>query len=405
MKLRTQTFALLALTFTPASAARLDAQVPQYRLTQPDAVLEQAFGLVLRIREMPDGRVLIADPLGQALVLADLAAGTADTIGRVGQGPAEYRQPDAVYPFPGDSTLLVDLGNARLTVLGPDGSFGPTMPIAQGEPSGPGLGGMMIVMPQDVDGRGRIYFQPPGFGPGAALPDSGVVMRMDRSTGTFDTVATVKLQQLKRSTSGGGGNQSVRISAVPYSPRDGWAVAPDGRVAVVRSNGYYVEWIHPDGRVVKGPQVPFRPVPIRRAEKREWVARQNNGIAMGISITNGVRQTSFRRGGSGLGRGSELDGYDWPDTKPAFNPTSPRVDLDGNLWVERYGPANSARNYDLFDANGVLQARVTLPAGRQLVGFGREGAEAGAGAGAGAVYLVFTDEFDLQYLERYRLEK
>ncbi len=392
MKLRTHTFALLALTFTASSAARLDAQVPQYRLTQPDAVLEQAFGLVLRIREMPDGRVLIADPLGQALALADLAAGTADTIGRVGQGPEEYRQPDAVYAFPGDSTLLVDLGNARLTVLGPDGSFGPTMPIAQGEPRGPGLGGMMMVLPQDVDGRGRIYFQPPGFRPGAALPDSGFVVRMDRSTGTFDTVATVKLQELNRSTSGGAGNQSVRISAVPYSPRDGWAVAPDGRVAVVRSNGYYVEWIHPDGRVVKGPQVPFRPVPIRRAEKQEWVARRNNGIAIGISIANGVRQTSFSRGGSR--GGSDLDRYDWPDTKPAFNPTSARVDRDGNLWVERYGPANSARGYDIFDANGALQARITLPAGRQLVGFGQEA----------AVYLVFTDEFDLQYLERYRLE-
>ena len=126
------------------------------------------------------------------------------------------------------------------------------------------------------------------------------------------------------------------------------------------------------------------------------MARRNNGIAIGISITNGVRQTSFRRGGGGLGRGSDLEAYDWPDTKPAFEPNSPRVDLDGNLWVERHGPANSARNYDVFDANGVLQARVTLPAGRQLVGFGREG--------AGAVYLVFTDEFDLQYLERYRLE-
>ena len=54
------------------------------------------------------------------LFVVDMDAGTRAQVGAEGQGPEEYRQPDAVWPLPGDSTLLVDLGNGRLVVLGPD---------------------------------------------------------------------------------------------------------------------------------------------------------------------------------------------------------------------------------------------------------------------------------------------
>ena len=104
------------------------------------------------MRELPDGRVLVADPLGGELYAVDMDAGTRTVVGRRGQGPGEYQQPDAVWPLPGDSTLLVDLGNGRLATLGPDLAFGPTRPIAQGDfqPGTP----PMIALPQGVDGRG-----------------------------------------------------------------------------------------------------------------------------------------------------------------------------------------------------------------------------------------------------------
>ena len=64
----------------------------------------------------------------------------------------------------------------------------------------------------------------------------------------------------------------------------------------------------------------------------------------------------------------------------------------GEAWVERSVPAGAPRIMDVFDAAGVLKGRITLPAGRRLVGFGN-----------GVVYLRHSDESDLQHLERYRI--
>ncbi|MDH3223997.1 MAG: 6-bladed beta-propeller, partial [Gemmatimonadota bacterium] len=65
-------------------------------MESPDAVFAESFSVIQTVRELPDGRVLVADPLGQALVVIDFERQAGDTLGRVGQGPAEYRQPDAV---------------------------------------------------------------------------------------------------------------------------------------------------------------------------------------------------------------------------------------------------------------------------------------------------------------------
>ena len=62
------------------------------------------FSFLNGVRELADGSVLAADPLSQVLlrIQADLEA--ADTLGRPGPGPQEYRQPDRIFPLPGDSS-------------------------------------------------------------------------------------------------------------------------------------------------------------------------------------------------------------------------------------------------------------------------------------------------------------
>ena len=52
---------------------------------------------------------------------------------------------------------------------------------------------------------------------------------------------------------------------------------------------------------------------------------------------------------------------------------------------------------DVFGPDGVLKGSIVLPRGRRVIGFG-EGP-----SGADTAYLVRTDEFDLQWLERYRV--
>lgn len=381
------TLVALGLVAMPADA--LQAQVGEENLDEPEAIFPEALSLVRGVRELPDGRLMVADPLSQVLLIADLDAGRADTLGGVGQGPSEYRQPDGLFALPGDSTLLVDLGNARLTVIGPAGEFGETMPITQGEP---GRGGrFLIVMPSGVDGRGGLYFRRFGGSPGAALPDSAPVLRYDRGDGAIDTVANVKLPTLVRSSSGGASNRSVNIRQRPMSPEDGWGVGSDGRIAVARADGYRLEWMHPDGRVVRGPTNPFTPVKIGRSEKEEWVERlQVGGLRMSLTVENGERRMSFSRGGGGVDV-PDIDSYDWPETKPAFEPNGVWVTPEGVVWLQRHVAAGERPLVDVFGADARLKARVRLPAGRRIVGFG-----------AGTVYLIRTDDLGLQYLERYR---
>ncbi len=357
-------------------------------LGEPEAVWDEAFSVVSTARELPDGRVLVADPLGQVLVRLDLDAGVADTIGGAGEGPEEYRQPDAVWPLPGDRTLLVDLGNGRLTEMDPSLAFGDTRPYSIGNL---GLGEIVLALPQAVDDRGGLYFR--GFGrPGER--DSTAVLRYDFETGALDTVATVKIPDVVVETSGSAGQRSSSVSQVPLSPADSWGVAPDGRIAVARAGDYHLEWIAPDGSVTSGPPVPFTPVGLGRAEREEWAhetMERGGGLTIGVTDNNGVITMTATRGGSSPDDDG-LDDRPWPEAKPPFYDAPIPVDRLGRAWVRRHRDAGESPTYDLFDGSGEPVMTIELGTGRRVVSFGD-----------GVLYVVAMDEFGLQTLERYAL--
>ncbi len=364
----------------------------QLRLDTPDTVFPEDFGAIQTVRELPDGRVLVADPLSRALYAVDLQAGTRALIGREGEGPREYRQPDAVWPWPGDSTLLVDLGNGRLVVLGRELSFGPTTPIMVGDfqPGSPPL----LALPQGVDGQGRVYARAMIGGGGGGIPDSSAILRIDPFTGQSERMATFKTPDMRQATSGGADDQQVRITAIPLSPEDAWGVAPDGSVIIARSADYHLERIAPDGSLVRGPAIPYDPVRIGTPEKEEYLAEQGRsggGINIGVEVVNGAATMSFARGG-GQSTAQEIARYTWPERKAAFYGGRIPIDLRGRAWVRRHGRAGEATRYDVFDTSVNRVGTVEMPHGKRIVGFGTN-----------SVYVVAFDEFDLNYLERYPL--
>ncbi|MEZ4424620.1 MAG: hypothetical protein R3E98_14520 [Gemmatimonadota bacterium] len=375
----------LAVTGVEASGQAVPRLVREARFAE-------GFGLVNRARELPDGRVLVADPLSKTLQVVDFASGRSEAIGREGQGPEEYRQPDAVHALPGGRTLLVDLGNARLTELGPDLSFGRTHPLATGSP-GPG-GNFEPRLPAAVDGEGRVYYQAMGMSPGGQLPTHAQVKRWDLTTGAVEVVGEVALPDREDRVSGGPNNQQRQIRQIPLAAADGWAVARDGRVAFVRSGStWHVEWVGAGAGPVTGPPVRYQPVRIGTAEKREWVetaAQRGGGVGISVEMDNGSVRTSFARGG---GSRSAIDDYTWPETKPAFEPGDIQVDPQGRVWVRLHREAGEAPLYAIVDANGRPLGEVELEPDRRLIGFGD-----------GTAYVVHVDDMDLQYLERYRLE-
>lgn len=358
------------------------------RLTEPEAAFDQALSVVQTVREMPDGRVLVADPLGQVLLLVDMDAGTADTLGTVGEGPNEYQQPDAVWPLPDGRTLLVDLGNTRLTELSPELEFGETRPLVLGSPL---QGNMVMAIPQAVDGEGRVYVRSLG-GMASMQSDSAAVLRLDLDAEAIDTVARVKIPGTTRT--GTANNEAIR--QIPLSPADAWGVADDGRVVVARVADYHVEWIELDGSTTSGPPVEHDRVSIGTAEKEAWLdSRSESGGGMSISAFadgSGNVQFSLSRGGSS--DDEDLESYPWPDELPPFyGSISPiPVDPSGRAWVRTRGRAGSPPIYHVFGASGEREMIVELLSGRRVVGFGD-----------GKAYVVRMDEYGLQYLERHAL--
>ena len=362
-----------------------DDHVQPESLGPPDAVFPGDFGYVHTAVELPDGHVLVADPLGKALYRVDMEDGTRAVIGSLGQGPGEYLQPDAVWPFRGDSILLVDLGNARLVRIGPDLVFGASRPIA----TFAGDDAPIMVLPDAVDGEGNAFVSVLG---GYPPPDSGAILRLGLTTAAVATVARYKLREYEITETDDG----TYVIPIRLSPQDAWGVAPDGSVVIARAGHYGVNWFGPNGAVTYGDTIPYAPVPVTRADMAEDLraAERHGGVSIDSGVSeDGTRTTNFSRGGFGSpDEEVDYDDYTWHDVKPAFHNAVVRVDPLGRAWVRRHLPADSGTRYDLFSRGGQLVKALTLEGDRIVAAFGPS-----------HVYIVAFDELDLAYLERYEL--
>ena len=379
-------FLVGAILFGISAVRPAEGQGQRHSLTDPSATFPEGLSSVAGLRELSDGRIMVSDRLGQAIMIVDIDAGMADTIGRSGQGPGEYKMPGRLFPWRGDSTIMLDLGNTRFTYVGPDGGFGESVPLMSQE------GDMMrFVMPAGTDGLGNIYFQARSFGlqtPGASgPPDSAHIARWNLWDNSSDTVVALKTPERKMQT--GGGN--VMIASIPFSPRDDWAVGWDGRIAVARSTDFHVEWIEPSGSLVRGGVVAYDPVKIGQADKDEWQeARSSPQAGMFIAIDGGGGARATTAPSGARFEGPQIEDDDWPEVKPPFPASAVSVTPEGNMWVRRHVKAGALPEYDVFDGQGARLYTIVLPQDAQLAGFG-----------AGAVYITRSDEFDLQWLQRY----
>jgi hypothetical protein len=375
--------AALGLALVTAATTPLAAQRPTAvtALSTLQAEFSEPFSSLGGLRELSDGRVLVSDRLEKAVRLLDFPSGTFREVGRVGSGPGEYQLPGELLPLPADSTLLVDFGNMRLSVIEPTGRLGESWAMM----SATGV----FRNPSGADRSGRLFSSSMGgMRPGAVgSPDSIAIVRWNRASEAGDTIAMLPSPESTTSmrAAGGGRGFSVR-GAGPLAPRHGWAVDADGRIAVVWPEDYHVEWIDPRGARRVSPPVRYDPVPVTEDDRKAWADRMGN--ATGVMMTTGGESG----GGARTIRMPRPDpgDMDWPAVKPPFDASRIRFAPDGSLWVERYVKHGAPTLVDIFDREGRLVRQVTYPAGRRFLGFG-----------AGVVYLVRKDMDDLEWLERY----
>ena len=176
----------------------------------------------------------------------------------------------------------------------------------------------------------------------------------------------------------------------------------DGTVAIVRARDFSIEWLDPEGRSRVGPPHAFVPQPVSRHDKEILLAEFKATAVSSTAVatpSGGTERMSMRRGG-GEQDGPQVEDFVWAGNLPAFRPERARISGRGEVWVERWLPPDSMPRMEVFDRTGVRLGFVQIPSGRHLIAFGRtrEGS-------AETAYLVRTDQYDLKWLEKYRIER
>ena len=380
------------------------AQQAPKALPAPEASFDEPFSAVTALRELPNGKVLVADARDKMLSLVDFKAGTQTKLGREGSGPAEYGLPMRLLQGRGDSAVLFDIGNQRYMSISSEGKLGATFMQEAAAPPAAGGGArvMSVAMPRTSDARGRMYYESAPFAMGPdgqpKSADSVAILRWDRETKKVDTLAWVAVPKANAQVSGGQSNMRVMIGgANPLLPKDEWTVFPDGRVAIVRASDYHVDWIMPNGQKTSGPANKFTPIKMTDAEKKAEEALRNvaRGSAMTMSFNNNNGNVT-RSAGVGVPPGAPpLEPLtDWPEVKPPFRRGEGSVVAapNGDLWVRRTTAVNESKGalYDVIGRDGKVMYQVRLPERVNLVGFGKS-----------AIYTTLADEDDLLMLRRH----
>jgi hypothetical protein len=337
------------------------------------------FASIAGARELRDRRVLVSDAGGPAIYVIDPRTGAVRKLGREGAGPNEYRRPGGIYPNTNGGSFVLDRGQARVLAVDAQGTLTGTRSIeVRGFSSAAD-----DVDPRRIDGALHTYYSN-SLGslrarPGGGGADSLPILRFDPRRQRSDTVGL-----LGRTTPTviSSENGVTRTRTPIFSPADGWGVASDGSVAIVRATPYRVEWIAPDGGRTTGTTIAYMPVAVTAADREAREGPQQSA-AIG-SRTAGGRTTSISTAG--------VEAV-YADVKPAFDPEDIIVAPDGKVWVGRHEPARATHAvYDVFDRSGARVDRIALPPRARVVGFGPT-----------AVYAAELDADDIPHLRKYRL--
>ena len=434
-----RSFILLAVAAASASAQ----QVQTKTFAKPDIEYSEPFSQLNGLAELRDGRVVTADSRDKTLLAIDLKTGKATPIGREGAGPQEWALPFGAFRWRGDSVIVNDAGNSRFLIVTPDGkparTWSPLADLASavgdaargtagrggagagdggrgGATASGGGGGRAVVggpgggrggpqvsgrtPPRGTDAKGRVYIQtiPISFDEktgNLVQGDSAPIVRIDPTTSQQDTVAFVNLAKntATGAVSGNPGAGEVRVNVsiggqTPFPTADDWTVLDDGTVVIVRAADYHVEIVPAaGGRRIVGRPVPFTPVRVTEADKKQWRDALRSAPGLIRSVGPGGTTNSTQRP-------PPPEPAAWPETKPAFGPRATFAAPNGDVWVTRSRSATDpVPTADVFNSQGQLIGKAVFPAKTRLVALGKNG-----------VYLARIDDDDLQYLQRHAIQ-
>ena len=397
-----------------SSAAEAQSLPPVQRIGPVLAISTEPLAAVSQVRSLPGGRVMVHDNTGRRVILldtalkllsivADTTAATAKAYGPTMSGLIQYR---------GDSTLILDADNLSMLVIDAGGKIVRTMAVPQpdearyliGGPFGtPGVDPLgRLVYKSRVGGMGKVVGvqklgQPP---PPPDKPDSAMVVRFDLQTRKIDTLEKFVIPNyVQHSFQDANGWVTTTTVVNPLPWTDDWALLSDGTVAVVHGREYRVDFIDASSKVVRSSKVPFDWQRLSDEDKAAVIDSARTAYAsagvvraaidsanakadsgrLGSAMTNtsrastGVTPTAIGRAAFRTSVRAYVSPEELPDYRPVFMQAASRGDEDGNLWIRTSKFVNGGAIYDVISSQGVLVARVQVPRGRTIAGFGSGG--------------------------------
>ena len=260
-------------------------------------------------------------------------------IGRKGQGPGEFARAFFLGCVPDGRLLVTDFQNRRTSFFGPEGDFlasyqwatNVSIPLLV-------LDGAYIVQESvREEDASKLFLKTYDF--------NGNVTR------TWREFVYPAFKSVTRSA-GGGGAITIGVS-LPFVPRS--VLAGDAefrRIYHCLSDAYLIEVYDAEGRLFRKIDRPYERVPVTGADKEEYLAQS-------AGASKEVRDL--------------YASLSWPDVKTVTERML--CDDRGFLWVATYEVRTEGERkltaYDVFDADGIYDARVWLDAAPGKFGGGK----------------------------------
>ena len=356
-----------------ASPSLLAAQRALDLTGTPAAAIEQSFTKISGVQELSPTLAVATDNMEAKVLLVDFARNTVKQLGTKGRGPNEYQYPSPPIMGPGGAYVF-DTYQKRAIVVDAKGAIA-------GMRAMPDANSLSRVKGSD---RGHnFYFEGSDFDPTTGrFSDSLPVMRWDPASNRIQPVTRVHgggrviIQR-------GGSAASLAREITPFPHLNAWVPLPDGRIAIVRSDTFRIEFVTPAGTKTFGPALLNKPIAISASE-RQWYRDTHTPPRMGAALAGG-------------GTGPQSMAPQWEDaTFPAVMPPFIGSDVlatpEGEIWIGRsFSSADRTRKYEIYDGSGKLVGVATLKPNARVVGFGPK-----------SVYVARTNaDDDLVYLDKY----
>ena len=278
------------------------------------------------------GELIVVDQRSKEVKVFDSAGTFLRRIGRAGAGPGEYADPYSV-AWLRDTLALLDPGNARIGLFGPDERWAGQLPV---QPISGGSDVRLYRTPapafwaygyEVVDGRAQSHFVrytsagSHGTLPYVRLPASGV------------TTITCEFP-----------DRSLHFFDAPFAASTLQLPTPAGLRALARTDLYRITFL---GAADDTVATIAREEPLRPIADSAWEA--------------GLAEWTDARKSPGIKCDGE--GFDRPAGQPVLGALF--YDDQGRLWVEVHGM--EGLRYDLYDATGTRVATITgLPSSGEV---------------------------------------